>query len=1043
MMIMSLRWKIGLIVAAILAPIVGTFAFLPYLIDVEAYKPGLIEAVRAATGRELVIDGPMRLSVFPVPGIGAGRVRFSNAVGAEGAQMIDVRWVAVTPSWWALLQGRFEVGTLALYRPTIVLETDANGTPNWRFDPGGGARQQAGAPSSGLHLAIGRLSIVRGRVTYRNPRDGTTLAADDVNGSATVRSLQGPFHIGGSATVNGVPLKLDVEVDAADAKGHRTRLSLEVSSGKLDFDGSLSAVTPDATATGRLSVETGLLSDFVNSIWRALGGAKPNFDTSGAGRFSFAGDITISPERLAADGFEVHAGSDEASGSLALTLEPSPALAGKLSLSHLDVDKWLVILSRPIDFAPAAVKSAVKPHADSRIAAAWSTLDADLEAHVGEARYSGGTVRNLSVVLDMKKGVAAVPHLSAVLPGEMKVEVDATASRFSIAGDDLRQTLNWLDLDTAAIPPGRLQTLTMDGKLTSAPGRLQVSEVRFRLDDTTGTADGTLFLKSPFSVVLDAETNRLDLDAYMPEAGSSADTATSTPAEATSRQPPADTPKIGLKVRIANLVFRGETLKGVESDSTVQGNRLQLASVKVADIAGARLDLKGTVNDYGTAPGFDLAFNVSTRDADRLLAYANLPRFQNGRIGPLSASGAVAGTFASVTLRDIAMNFLGTECRLTGTLSPGEAFAYDFPTFFLHTHDASALVSAASGQEMSSVGYIRATGSLKGTSRQARFDGEIRARGSRLHGRIETTLDRHPRLVATLTVPGVLKVDRWLGIDPKSVAHIAPVEGAPDPTPSPTTAQPINLAAFRAFDAKLSLQANRMTLASLTVEHADIEAALANGIIKVAKLGGTFYGGMAGLSGTIDASGPALAVDLGGDVRGIALDRLLQGTLGKNTLSSSGFSIAVEGKVDIDGLRIAGSGLSSQEIRNALSGTGRVSGYLHPVVVDGSTAFAQFAASIGGIFSDGLAFDAQVLKSFIDRQNAISGQVSLGAGGMTMDNQIVRGNGAVASINGRASFADETIDSTVTLENGADRYVTTVKGPLAAPDLNTTRSSAR
>jgi hypothetical protein len=62
---------------------------------------------------------------------------------------------------------------------------------------------------------------------------------------------------------------------------------------------------------------------------------------------------------------------------------------------------------------------------------------------------------------------------------------------------------------------------------------------------------------------------------------------------------------------------------------------------------------------------------------------------------------------------------------------------------------------------------------------------------------------------------------------------------------------------------------------------------------------------------------------------------------------------------------------------------------------------------------------------------------------MTMDNQTVHGDGAIARINGRASFADETIDSTVTLEDGTDRYVTMVKGPLAAPALNTTRSSAR
>jgi len=1039
-MAMRLRWKIGLIVAAVLAPVVAILAFLPSLIDVEAYKPGLIEAVRAATGRELVIDGPMRLSVFPVPGIGAGDVHFSNAVGAEGAQMIDVRWVAVTPSWWALLQGRIEVGTLTLYRPTIVLETDANGTPNWQFDPGGGAKQEAGAPSSGLHLAVGRLSLVRGQVIYKNPRDGSTLTANDVNGGATVRSFDGPFEIDGSATVNGIPLKLDVSVGAPGAKGHHTKLSLEVSSGKLDFDGTLTAVNPAATAQGHLKVETGLLSDFVNSVWSALGGTKPNFDTSGAGRFSFSGDIVVSPEKVVADNFAARAGKDEAAGSLSFALKPAPALTSKVSLSHLDVDKWLTILARPIDFAPPAVKSALKPAAKAVSSPSyWSTIDVNLTADVGEARYRDDLVHNLSLVLDVKKGVIAIPHFSALMPGQTKVDIDSAADRFSLGSNDLRQTLHWLDVETSGVPAGRLQTLAVDGKFVSVPGSLQMNDVRFRLDDTSGTAGGTLFLKSPFSAALHAEIDKFDLDAYRPRAAPMA-----SPASAAASKPPSPgDPKVGLKLKVANLAFRGETLKNIDGDVTLQGNRLQLAAMRIGDVAGAQLDLKGTVSDFGTVPRFDLAFNVSTQDADRLLDYADLPRFMNGKIGPITASGAVAGTFDSVAVRDVAMNFLNTESRLSGTLSFGDSFAYDFPSFFLHTRDATALVSAASGQAMSSVGYIRATGSLKGTSQQARFNGEIRARGSRLNGQIDTTLDHHPRLVATLTVPGVLKVDRWLGIDPKSAAHIAPVEEASDPSASPTTSQPIDLAAFRAFDAKLSLQADTMTIASLTVGHAELDAALTRGVIKVSKLAGTFYGGEAELAGTIDASGSALAVDLLGAVRGIALDQLLKGTVGKNTLSSSGFSIAIEGKVDAMDLHVTGAGISSQEIRNALSGAATVNGFLHPIVIDGSPAFAQFAASIGGIFSDGLAFDAQVLKSFIDRQNPLSGRISLGAGGLSLENQTIQGASAVADINGRVNFAESAIDSVVTLQNGSDRYVTTVKGPLSSPDLNTTRSSSR
>ena len=102
---MSVRRRIGWAVAALFGPLLVAFAALPYLVDVESYKPSLIEAVKAATGRELVIDGPMKLSVFPVPRISAQQVHFANAAGATGAQMVDVRWIGASPSWLALLQG--------------------------------------------------------------------------------------------------------------------------------------------------------------------------------------------------------------------------------------------------------------------------------------------------------------------------------------------------------------------------------------------------------------------------------------------------------------------------------------------------------------------------------------------------------------------------------------------------------------------------------------------------------------------------------------------------------------------------------------------------------------------------------------------------------------------------------------------------------------------------------------------------------------------------------------------------------------------------
>ena len=189
-MAMSVRRRIGWAAAAIFGPLAVAVVAAPYLVDVESYKPSLIQAVKDATGRELVIDGPMKLSVFPVPRISAQQVHFANAAGATGAQMIDVRWIGASPSWLALLQGRVEVGTVTLYQPTIVLETDANGVPNWQFKPGAGAAQPQGAPAEGFHLAVGELRIVQGTISYTNPQTGQTLKAEQVAATASVGSLE-------------------------------------------------------------------------------------------------------------------------------------------------------------------------------------------------------------------------------------------------------------------------------------------------------------------------------------------------------------------------------------------------------------------------------------------------------------------------------------------------------------------------------------------------------------------------------------------------------------------------------------------------------------------------------------------------------------------------------------------------------------------------------------------------------------------------------------------------------------------------------------
>ena len=1099
---MSVRRRIGWAAAAIFGPLAVAALAAPYLVDVEAYKPALIQAVKEATGRELVIEGPMRLSLLPVPRVSAQQVHFANAVGAEGAQMIDVRWIGASPSWWALLKGQVEVGRLTLYQPTIVLETDANGVPNWQFKPGAGAAQPKGAPAAGLHLAVGKLRIVQGTLSYTNPQTKQTLKAEQVEATASVGSLQGPLSIAGSATVNGVPLSLDFSLGETKPEGHETAFSLQVSSGKLDFKGTVSDVSANADVKGHLAVSTGVLTNFIATVVRATGQAEPKFDAPVVGTFTFDGGVEYSPTRLAITDFKMSLAGETASGSLALEETKTPSLRGRVTLPKVDVEKWLALLATPGAFQPPPPASkpatVAKPGSLSPFPV---EMDVSLSLDIAEVLYRKGTVRDLALAVEIHKGVITVPQLKAVLPGGMVLQAHAAAAaapatapakaatptakpaanpvqasgEISLAGPKLRDTLAWLDIDTSGVPADKLQTLDLKGTLASTANGLQIGDLAVDLDGQHATGSGAVTFAVPVTATATLQLDRFDLDTYLPPepappivpTAGAATAATdapkapaSTPATIVPPAPPLPdktVPVFGLKVKLAKLVFRKQTLSGVETDASVQGNLLKLNSVKVADLLGAKIDLHGSMTDFATAPRYDLTFNATMPDADKVIDYAGLPKFINGKIGAVSAGGGVVGTGDAIALRNATATLLGSTLRATGALSLGQNFRFDFPSFTLQTQDGSRLLAVATGRGQNGIGAISAAGAFKGDDQRASFDGDLTAVGTAMSGHIDATLGKRPNITANLRVPGTLDFDHWLGVSegPPSaapalaVATAPPAAGAPAAAPvlpvpvgppRVATGKPVDLSALRAFDATLNLETSAIAVASLKVTYADMQASLRNGLFKIAKLTGQFYGGAVDFSGTIDASKDALALGLKGSLQGIYLSEMLRGTAGTNNFGNQHLMISVDGKITVMNIELKGSGTTPEQIRNTLSGSGQVSGYLYPAVAGGSLGFASFATGLGSVFSTEMGFNSAVLAGFINHQSPITGELLLSGNTVTLQNHKVQGQNAIALITSRTSLTQAITDTTIALGTGrrgpAD-YVMTVKGPISSPTMST------
>ena len=131
----TLRKRLLIGAAAVVVLLIVALLAAPSLIDLDARKTEIIAAVKKATGRDLVIDGPVSLRLLPIPTATVTDVKFFNVAGAKNPNMVEVKSVTVKVSLLALLTGRIDVSEVMLVEPKIVLEINAEGKPNWEFTP--------------------------------------------------------------------------------------------------------------------------------------------------------------------------------------------------------------------------------------------------------------------------------------------------------------------------------------------------------------------------------------------------------------------------------------------------------------------------------------------------------------------------------------------------------------------------------------------------------------------------------------------------------------------------------------------------------------------------------------------------------------------------------------------------------------------------------------------------------------------------------------------------------------------------------------------
>jgi uncharacterized protein involved in outer membrane biogenesis len=129
---MSRPLKIVLMtLGALLASLLIGFAYLSTLISPAKLTQMLILEVREATGRELIIAGPVSLGFLPRIAVSAEQVSLSNASWAKQPKMASLEKVDLEISLLPLLSRQIEISSIQLSGLVLHLESNTKGEGNW------------------------------------------------------------------------------------------------------------------------------------------------------------------------------------------------------------------------------------------------------------------------------------------------------------------------------------------------------------------------------------------------------------------------------------------------------------------------------------------------------------------------------------------------------------------------------------------------------------------------------------------------------------------------------------------------------------------------------------------------------------------------------------------------------------------------------------------------------------------------------------------------------------------------------------------------
>lgn len=421
----------GLAGGVILLIVVGLLAVWA-LVTPNDYKDRIAAAVKESTGRELILKGDIKLSVFPWVALELGPASLGNPPGFGAEPFLAFKHAAVRISLWRLLSKRMDIQRVEIDGLDLILLKDAGGTGNWE-NFGQKSRRTANPEQTGVGGPAPDLAGIRvtnGRVSYQGmviekldfetgafggrgvtpvrigfdanrgvPDESLTLSAE-FNFSADEQYKELRFE---GVNLSGVlgrpgdsrPAHWEISVPTIEANLTAQTLSVptyDISYSGARVSGKLQAtkIFTDLSATGAVALAPVSLREFAPRLGLVLPKTR---DPRALAQLSASSDFSFGANAVSFESMQLQLDDTHLKGSVAMSGQPR-ALKFAFTVDQIDLDRYLSVGQGPVATVPQKMGVSTPKGAEA------STLpEADGTLAVGSVHFSPLDFTNVRLTL--------------------------------------------------------------------------------------------------------------------------------------------------------------------------------------------------------------------------------------------------------------------------------------------------------------------------------------------------------------------------------------------------------------------------------------------------------------------------------------------------------------------------------------------------------------------------------------------------------------------------------------------------------------------